>query len=186
MPSFRLRVWAWGRGGATAGRDFQTRTMALRWSCWRRGCSWRPAPVGSPRPARPGCAGPLGTRAALDTRAQVRPGRARCPRRRGHRANDSRRPNEWEDAHVHRGLQPPWVGRQGNGTSRGARSAELLIGHQGDMGAEVGEASECSPVKRDAGATGVCREDLVLSTDTTRAKGTSTLTFLAISDFGSR
>lgn len=111
VPSFRLRVWAWGRGGATAGRDFQTRTMALRWSCWRRRCSWRPALVGSPRPARPGCAGPLGTRAASDTRAQVRPGRARSPRRRGHCANDSRRPNEWEDAHVLRGLQPPWVGR---------------------------------------------------------------------------
>lgn len=63
---------------------------------------------------------------------------------------------------------------------------ELLIGHQGDIGAEVGEASERSPVKRDAGATGVCREDVVLSTDTTRAKGISTLTFLAISDFGSR
>ncbi|EDL83937.1 rCG40823, isoform CRA_c [Rattus norvegicus] len=44
--------------------------MALRWSCWRRRCSWRPALVGSPRPARPGCAGPLGTRAASDTRAQ--------------------------------------------------------------------------------------------------------------------
>ncbi|EDL83936.1 rCG40823, isoform CRA_b [Rattus norvegicus] len=45
--------------------------MALRWSCWRRRCSWRPALVGSPRPARPGCAGPLGTRAASDTRAQI-------------------------------------------------------------------------------------------------------------------
>lgn len=40
---------------------------------------------------------------------------------------------------------------------------ELLIGHQGDIGAEVGEASERSPVKGDAGATGVSREDVVLS-----------------------
>lgn len=107
VPSFRLRVWAWGRGGATARRDFQTRTMAMRWWCWRRACSWRPVAVGSPRPERPGCAEPLGTRAASDTRAQVRPGRARCPRRRGHCANDSRRPNEWEDAHVRRGSQSP-------------------------------------------------------------------------------
>nr|XP_042133939.1 all trans-polyprenyl-diphosphate synthase PDSS1 isoform X1 [Peromyscus maniculatus bairdii] len=47
--------------------------MATRWWCgwcWRRGCSWRPA-AGSPRPERPGCAGPLGTRAASDTRAQM-------------------------------------------------------------------------------------------------------------------
>ncbi|XP_051007191.1 all trans-polyprenyl-diphosphate synthase PDSS1 isoform X2 [Acomys russatus] len=44
--------------------------MALRWWCWRRGCSWRPA-VRSPRPGRPGCAGPLGTRAAWNTRAQM-------------------------------------------------------------------------------------------------------------------
>ncbi|OBS63951.1 hypothetical protein A6R68_07510, partial [Neotoma lepida] len=99
VPSFRLRVRAWGRGGATARRDFQTRAMATRWWCWRRGCSWRPAAT-NPRPGRPGSAGPLGTRAAADTRAQVRPGRARSPRRRGHRANDSRRPNEWEDAHM--------------------------------------------------------------------------------------
>lgn len=75
----------------------------------------------------------------------------------------------------------PWVGRHGSGTSRGARSAE----HPGDIEAEVGEAAERSPHKRDAGATGVCRNDTVLSADTTSAKGTSTLTFLAISDFGS-
>uniref|UniRef100_A0A8C6IC14 All trans-polyprenyl-diphosphate synthase PDSS1 n=1 Tax=Mus spicilegus TaxID=10103 RepID=A0A8C6IC14_MUSSI len=45
--------------------------MAMRWSCWRRGCSWRPTAVGSPRPERPGCVEPLGTRAASDTRAQI-------------------------------------------------------------------------------------------------------------------
>ncbi|GAB1286012.1 All trans-polyprenyl-diphosphate synthase PDSS1 [Apodemus speciosus] len=45
--------------------------MAMRWSCWRRGCSWRSAAVGSPPPGRPGCAGPLETRAASDTRAQI-------------------------------------------------------------------------------------------------------------------
>lgn len=129
--------------------------MAMRWSCWRRGCPWRPAAFGSPRPGRPGCAGPLGTRATSDTRAQVRPGRACCPRRRGHGANDSRRLNEWEDAHVRRACSPPWVGRQGSGTSRGARSAE----HPGHIEAEVGEAAERSPHKRDAGATGVCRDD---------------------------
>lgn len=106
VPSFRLRVWVWGRGGATSRRDFQTRTMAMRWSCLRRGCSWRPAAVGGRRPGRPGCAEPLGTRAISDTRAQVRPGRARCPRRRGHRANDSGRPNEWEDAHVRGACSP--------------------------------------------------------------------------------
>ncbi|XP_057642985.1 all trans-polyprenyl-diphosphate synthase PDSS1 isoform X2 [Chionomys nivalis] len=44
--------------------------MATRWWCWRRGCSWRPA-SGRPRPGRPGCAGPLGMRAASDTRAQM-------------------------------------------------------------------------------------------------------------------
>ncbi|NP_001342396.1 all trans-polyprenyl-diphosphate synthase PDSS1 isoform 2 [Mus musculus] len=45
--------------------------MAMRWSCWRRGCSWRPTAVGSPRRERPGCVEPLGTRAASDTRAQI-------------------------------------------------------------------------------------------------------------------
>uniref|UniRef100_D6RHT8 Prenyl (solanesyl) diphosphate synthase, subunit 1 n=1 Tax=Mus musculus TaxID=10090 RepID=D6RHT8_MOUSE len=45
--------------------------MAMRWSCWRRGCSWRPTAVGSPRRERPGCVEPLGTRAASDTRAQL-------------------------------------------------------------------------------------------------------------------
>lgn len=181
VPSFRLRVWAWGRGGAISRRDFQTLTMAMRWSCWRRGCSWRPAAVGSPRPGRPGCAGPLGTRATSNTRAQVRPGRARCPQRRGHRANDSRRPNEWEDAHVRGACSLPWVGRQGSGTSRGTRSAE----YPGDIEAEVGEAAERCPHKRDAGATGVCRNDTVLSADTNSTKGSSALTFLTISDFGS-
>lgn len=76
----------------------------------------------------------------------------------------------------------PWVGRQGSGTSRGAQSAELLIGHPGDTGSEAGEAAERSPVKRGARATWVCRDDAVLSAYTTRAKETSALTFLAISD----
>lgn len=135
VPSFRLRVRAWGRGGATAGRDFQTRTMATRLWCWRRGCSWRPA-AGRPRPGRPGCAGPLGTRAASDTRAQVRPGHALCRRRRGHRANDSRRPNEWEDAHVRPGLARcvRWEGRRGSGTGLWARSTKQLPGHPGTQG----------------------------------------------------
>lgn len=91
--------------------------------------------------------------------------------------------NEWEDAHVRPGLARcvRWEGRRGSGTSRGARSAEQLPGHPGDLGAEV-EAAERSPVShRDR----VCRDDAVPSADTARAKGTSALTFLAISDFGS-
>lgn len=166
-----------GRGGAIARRDFHTRSMALRWWCWRRGCSWTPA-ARSPRPGRPGCAGPLGTHAAWDTRAQVRPGRARCSRRKGHRANDSQRPNEWEDTHVLRGLSwcVPWVGRRGRGNSRGARSAEPLPGHPGYVGAEVGKQGN---------AALFFQRDLGVSTDSTRAKGTSDLTFLALSDFRS-
>lgn len=82
---------------------------------------------------------------------------------------------------MRKACSPPWVGRQGRGTSRGARSAE----HPGDIEAEVGEAAERSPHKRDAGATGVCRDHTVFSADETSAKGTSALTLLAISDFGS-
>lgn len=33
----------------------------------------------------------------------------------------------------------------------------LLVGHPGDIGAEVEEAAERSPFKRDVGADGVCR-----------------------------
>jgi hypothetical protein len=71
---------------------------------------------------------------------------------------------------------PHWVGHPGSGTSRGARSAELLIGHPEDIGVEVEGAAERSPVK--PGLPG-CVER------TTRAKGTSAFTFLAISGFGS-
>lgn len=48
----------------------------------------------------------------------------------------------------------------------------------GDTGAEVGAAESSPVIHRDR----VCRDDAVPSADTAKAKGTSALTFLAISD----